>query len=209
MVQKVPNMAPKLAQVGAMLAPRAVMDTPKSEEKRHSKTTPKNINLWMHGTGSAFVLGRMSKATQAQPSMEQQSITKSTKNRPKIVPKSTKNRPKIDPTSSQNRPKSTQNRPKIGSGADLASEAVLGPTLTPFWSQLGAILGGKIEPCWGHVDQKIDFLRFEKALKNDHDFQPLWRSFWGRFWDDFGFQNRPKIGPESIFRAIKQKRQTC
>ena len=84
----------------------------------------------------------------------------------KIVQKSTQNRPKIIP-------KSTQNCPKIGSGADLASEAVLGPTLTPFWSQLGAILGGKIEPCWGHVDQKIDFLRFEKALKNDHDFQPL------------------------------------
>ena len=45
MSQKVPNMAPKSAQVGAMLGSKAVLDPPKSEEKttpktRQKKTTP-------------------------------------------------------------------------------------------------------------------------------------------------------------------------
>ena len=30
-------------------------------------------------------------------------------------------------------------------------------------------------------------------------------SIFGRFWDDFGIQNRPKIHPESVSRANKQK----
>ena len=102
---------------------------------------------------------------------------KSTRTHPKINQKSSQIRPKLDPKSIQNRPKidqkSSQNRPRIGSGADLASETVLGPVLTPFWSQLGAILGAKFGPCWGHVGPKIDFLRLKKALKNDHDFHQL------------------------------------
>ena len=72
---------------------------------------------------------------------------KSTNNHPKIDQKTSQNRPKIDP-------KTVQNRSKIGAGTDIASETLFGPILVPFWSQLGAILGAKIGPCWGHVDQK-------------------------------------------------------
>ena len=103
---------------------------------------------------------------QESSSIRSKSNINPTKNRPKINQKSSQHRPKLDP-------KSTQSRPRIGSGADLASETVLGPVLTPFWSQLGAILGAKIGPCWGHVGPKIDFLRLKKALKNDHDFHQL------------------------------------
>ena len=60
------------------------------------------------------------------------------------------NGPKIVPTSSPN-------QTKIGSGTDFASKTVLGPIWSPFWPQLGAVLGGKIGPCWGHVGSKIDF----------------------------------------------------
>ena len=63
MSQKVPNMAPKSAQVGAMLGSKAVLDPPKSEEKTTPKTTPKknnpNINLCEQGTGSALALQLM------------------------------------------------------------------------------------------------------------------------------------------------------
>ena len=49
MSQKVPNMAPKWAQVGAMLASKTVLDPPKSEEKndtendteKHTKNRPR------------------------------------------------------------------------------------------------------------------------------------------------------------------------
>ena len=57
MLQKCSNMAPKSTQVGAMLASKTVLDPPNSAQEATHKTTPKNINLWMHGTGSAFVLG--------------------------------------------------------------------------------------------------------------------------------------------------------
>ena len=40
-----------------------------------------------------------------------------------------------------------KNRSKIGSGADLAPEAVFEPILVQFWLQLGAVLGAR----WGHV----------------------------------------------------------
>ena len=103
-------------------------------------------------------------------------------------------------------PKSSQNRSRIGSGADFASETVFDPILIPFWAQLGAILGAKIEPCWGHVDQNIDFLRVQKAPENKHDFQHLSKPSWGRFWDDFGTENRPKIDPETTSRAKKQQK---
>ena len=62
----------------------------------------------------------------------------------------TRNRPK-------NLSKSIKNRPKIGSGADLASETVFGPILVQFWLQLGTVLGAKLGASWGHVGQKIDF----------------------------------------------------
>ena len=42
MSQKVANMAPTWAQVGAMLGSKIVLDTPKSEEKTTPKTAPKN-----------------------------------------------------------------------------------------------------------------------------------------------------------------------
>ena len=41
MSQKVPNMAPKSAQVGVMLGSKTVLDPPKSEEKTTPKTTQK------------------------------------------------------------------------------------------------------------------------------------------------------------------------
>ena len=125
--------------------------------------------------------------TKHQPTINQ----KSSQSRPKVIPKSTKNRPKIDP-------KSSQNRPQIGSGTDLASEIALGSILTPFWSQLGAILGAKIGPCWGQVAPKIDFLRLKKALKNDHDVQHLCKAVWGRCWDDLGSQHQSQIVPKSV-----------
>ena len=44
MYQKVVNMAPTWAQVGAMLGSKIVLDTSKSEEKTTPKKTSKNIN---------------------------------------------------------------------------------------------------------------------------------------------------------------------
>ena len=89
------------------------------------------------------------------------------KNIPKMMlqpaQKPTKNQPKIDP-------KSAQSLPKIGSGADFASEAVFGQILIPFWAQLGANLGAKLGRFWPHVDDKVTFLRFWTASRNDHDF---------------------------------------
>ena len=105
-----------------------------------------------------------------------------------IGPKSVQTRPKIDP-------KSAQNRSEIGPGADFAPGTVLGTILTPFWTQLGAILGAKIGPCWSHVDQKIDFLRFNKASENKNDFQHLSGASRERFWEDFGTMLGPKINP--------------
>ena len=57
--QKVANMAPKWAQVGAMLASKTVLDPPKSAQKTTANTTPKNINLCEQGTGSALALQLM------------------------------------------------------------------------------------------------------------------------------------------------------
>ena len=41
MSQKVPNMAPKSAQVGVMLGSKNVLDPPKSQEKKTPKTKQK------------------------------------------------------------------------------------------------------------------------------------------------------------------------
>ena len=131
-----------------------------------------------------------------------QRSTRKLKNQSRINQKSIQNRPKIDP-------RSIQNRSKIGSGADLASETVPGSILTPFWTQLEAILGGKMEPCRGHVCPKLDFWRVWNAQENKHDFQHLCGASWGRFWADFWSQNRPQIVPESVSRANKPEKQKC
>ena len=98
-----------------------------------------------------------------------------------------------------------KNRAKIGSGADLAPEAVFEPILVQFWLQLGAVLGGKMGSCWGHVGQKIDSWRILKAFKIDQDFQHLSGPSWDRFWSDLGgpksSQNRSKIGLKSDHEA--------
>ena len=125
----------------------------------------------------------------------------------KIKQTSTKNRPNIGPKSVQNRSKIGQNRSKIGSGADFASESVFGPILERFWTQLGAILGAQIGPCWGQVDPKIDFWRSWMAFRNEHDFWYLSEPISDRFWGDLGVQNRPKIAPESVSRASMKRMQ--
>ena len=132
----------------------------------------------------------------------------STQHQAKYQPK---NSTKLVPASAQNRsniyPKSMKNRSKIGSGADLAPEAVSEPILVQFWLQLGAVLGGKMGSCWGHEGQKIDSRRILKAFKIDQDFQHLSGPSWDRFWNDSGVQNRTKIGPRSISRAIMKQMQ--
>ena len=100
-----------------------------------------------------------------------------------------KNRPKIDRKSIQNR---LWNRLRFRD---------------PFWSDFGPILAPTWGPSWGHVGQKIDFWRFPKACKNDNDFQHLSGPSWDRFWNDFGVQNRTKIGPRSVSRAIMKQMQ--
>ena len=44
------------------------------------------------------------------------------------------------------------------------------------------------------------------AFKNEHDAGYLSEPIFGRFRGDLGVQNRPKIGPESVSRAIKQQK---
>ena len=94
-----------------------------------------------------------------------------------------------------------KNRPKISSGADLGPEAVFEQFFDQFWLQLGAVLGAKLGSCWEHVGQKIDFWKFPKACKNDYDFQHHSGPSWDLFWNDFGVQNRTKIGLKSDHEA--------
>ena len=54
MSQKVANMAPTWAQVGAMLGSKIVLDRKKTLPKTTPKKTPKSINLTDKGTGSAI-----------------------------------------------------------------------------------------------------------------------------------------------------------
>ena len=70
----------------------------------------------------------------------------------------TRNRPK-------NLSKSIKNHPKIGSGADLASETVFGPISVQFWLQLGTVLGANLGPSWGHVGQKNNFLKVPEHMQ--------------------------------------------
>ena len=98
-----------------------------------------------------------------------------------------------------------KNRSKIGSGADLAPEAVFELILIQFWLQIGAVLGGKVGSCWAHVGQKIDSWKILKAFKIDQDFQHLSGPSWDQFWNDVGIQksnqNRSKIGLKSDHEA--------
>ena len=113
---------------------------------------------------------------------------KSTKHRPKFGPKSTKNRFKICPKWVQNQ---LWSRRRFGVRFCTDFGPIFGPTWGHLGGQVGAMLG-----------KKIDFWRFPKACKNDHDFQHPSGPSWDRFWDDFGIQNRTKIGPRSVSRAI-------
>ena len=126
----------------------------------------------------------------------------STKNRSKTNRKSLRNRP-------QNGPKSVPNRSKIGPRS--ASEptslptsildrfgTVFGPFWTRSWRPLGGLSGVKLGSSWS----KNRFLEvLDGVQKRTWCWIPFWTIF-GRFWGDLGVQNRPKIGPESVSRAI-------
>ena len=58
MLQHRSNMAPKSAQVGAMLGSKTVMDPPKSEAKTMSKKCLQKVDFWSHLGG---ILGRINK----------------------------------------------------------------------------------------------------------------------------------------------------
>ena len=98
----------------------------------------------------------------------------------------------------------------------------------PTWPQLGPLLGVMLDTfwdifgcCFGIFIQDailIDFCLIsdppepQKTLKNQWFFKgfcffarSLLRPLLDRFWDDFGVQNRPRIGPESVSRANKPK----
>ena len=76
------------------------------------------------------------------------------------------------------------------------------PFLDRFGSHFGSNLGPSWGPSWAHVGQKNYFWRFPRAYKNDNDFQQPSEPSWDRFWNDLGVQNRTKIGPRSVSRAI-------
>ena len=112
---------------------------------------------------------------------------------PKMPPKSAQLAPKMDPSwghvEAQNRLGSVQGKPEIdieseggkrpGPGEAWGARNSHGgpdfpkvpPDPVPFWSQLGTSLGPKMGPCWGHEDQKINFLTIKKAMKNSNDFE--------------------------------------
>ena len=125
--------------------------------------------------------------------------------------KQQKSTQKINETSSQIRPKidqkSSQNLPKMGPKSALEPTSLRSPFLCRFWTDFWPNLGPSWGPSWGHVGQKIDFWKFPKACKNDHDFQHSSGPSWDRFWNDFGLQNRTKIGPRSVSRAIMKQLQ--
>ena len=90
----------------------------------------------------------------------------------------------------------------MGPKSALEPTSLRSPFLCRFWTDFWPNLGPSWGPSWGHVGQKIDFWKFPKACKNDHDFQHPSGPSWDRFWNDFGVQNRTKIGPRSVSRAI-------
>ena len=87
----------------------------------------------------------------------------------------------------------------------------LGAILAPgtlqdrFWIDictiLGAILGAKMAPFWGHVGSKIDFWgrleSLDRQSKTDLDFKCVRDRFYGRIWGGLGTQDGPKIASKS------------
>ena len=136
---------------------------------------------------------------------------KSNKQYTNIYQNSTKNHPKICQTSApksfKNQPKSANNRPNIDPKSALEPISLPRPFSVWFGSHFGSNLGPSWGPSWGHVGQEIDFWRFLKACKNGNDFQHHSGPSWDRFLSDFGIQNRTKIGPKSVSRAILKQMQ--
>ena len=130
----------------------------------------------------------------------------STKNRSKTNRKSLRNRPQNGPKSVPNRsqigPKSVQDRLRNRPRCQHRFWTVLEPFSDRFGPALGGLLAASRGSSWGQVGPKIDFWRSWMAFKNEHDAGYLSEPIFGRFWDDFGVQNRAKIGPESVSRAI-------
>ena len=130
---------------------------------------------------------------------------------PKIDQKPIENRSEIDPKTVPNRsqigPKSVQDRLRNRPRCQHRFWTVLEPFSDRFGPALGGLLAASRGSSWGQVGPKIDFWRCWMAFKNEHDHGYLSEPIFGRFWDDFGVQNRPKIGPESVSRANKQQKQ--
>ena len=101
----------------------------------------------------------------------------------------------------------SQDGPKTGPRWTLEPISFPRPFLVRSWSHFGSNLGPPWGPSWSPVGQKIDFWRFPKACKNDNDFQHPSGPSWDRFWSDLGVQNRTKIGPRSVSRAIMKQMQ--
>ena len=116
------------------------------------------------------------------------------------------NRSEIDPKTVPNRsqigPKSVQDRLRSRPRCQHRFWTVLESFSDRFGSALGGLLAASRGSSWGQVGPKIDFWRSWMAFKNEDDAGYLSEPIFGRFWVDFGVQNRPKIGPESVSRAI-------
>ena len=69
-------------------------------------------------------------------------------------------------------------------------------TFGPTWGHLGRQVGAMLKP-------KTDFYGCRKASKNEHEVESFSGPILNRFWSDFQCQNRIKIVPKSISRAIK------
>ena len=132
---------------------------------------------------------------------------------PKIDQKTIENRSEIDPKTVPNRsqigPKSVQDRLRNRPRCQHRFWTVLEPFSDRFGPALGGLLAASRGSSWGQVGPKIDFWRSWMAFKNEHDAGYLSEPIFGRFWSDFGIQNRPKIGPESVSRANKEEKQKC
>ena len=128
---------------------------------------------------------------------------------PKIDQKPIENRSEIDPKTVPNRsqigPKSVQDRLRNRPRCQHRFWTVLEPFSDRFGPTLGGLLAASRGSSWGQVGPKIDFWRSWMAFKNEHDAGYLSESIFGRFGGDLGIQNEPKIGPESVSRANKQK----
>ena len=107
----------------------------------------------------------------------------------------------------RNQSKICQNRSKIVPKSAPGPTWLARPVSDRFLSNFGSNLGPSWGPSWGHVVQKIDFWKFPKACKNENDFQHHSGPSWERFWNDFGDQNRAKIGSRSVSRAIMKQMQ--